>query len=88
MKINSTYKLREVAGEMIVVNQGNSMTNMVRIISLNDSARWLYEQLQGKEFFEKEVAALLVERYGIAEERAWEDACGWVASLRKGGVLE
>lgn len=42
MKINKNYKLRQVAGETIVVNQGKGGTDMTRIISLNDSARrWL-----------------------------------------------
>ena len=43
MKINSNYKLREVAGETIVVNQGTAGMDMTRIISLNVSARLLYE---------------------------------------------
>ena len=43
MKINSNYKLREVAGETIVVNQGTTGMDMTRIISLNASAKLLYE---------------------------------------------
>jgi len=34
MKINPNYKLRSIAGETIVVNQGISGTDMTRIISL------------------------------------------------------
>ena len=45
MKINSHYKLREVAGETIVVNQGTAGMDMTRIISLNASAKLLYESL-------------------------------------------
>ena len=45
MKINSHYKLREVAGETIVVNQGTTGMDMTRIISLNASAKLLYESL-------------------------------------------
>ena len=50
MKINTNYKLREVAGETIVVNQGKAGADMTRIISLNASAKLLYERLQGCEF--------------------------------------
>ena len=39
MKINTNYKLREVAGETIVVNQGKAGADMTRIISLNASAK-------------------------------------------------
>ena len=38
MKINSNYKIREVAGETIVVNQGTTGMDMTRIISLNTSS--------------------------------------------------
>ena len=37
MKIKSEYKLREVAGETIIVNQGTIGVDMTRIISLNSS---------------------------------------------------
>ena len=37
MKISSNYKIREIAGETIVVNQGTANVNMTRIISLNAS---------------------------------------------------
>ena len=43
MKINPNYKLRSIAGETIVVNQGTTGMDMTRIISLNVSARLLYE---------------------------------------------
>ena len=35
MKIKPNYKLREIAGENMVVNQGVANVNMTRIISLN-----------------------------------------------------
>ena len=88
MKISSKCKLREVAGEAIVVNQGEAVVNMARILSLNASARWLYGQLQGKEFSVEEAADLLVAQYGISRERALQDAGAWVDSLKQGGVLE
>ena len=43
MKINPNYKLREIADETIVVNQGATHVDMTRIISLNATARMLYE---------------------------------------------
>ena len=33
MRINPNYKIREIAGERIVVNQGTAHVNMTRIIS-------------------------------------------------------
>ena len=87
MKINAQYKLREIAGETIVVNQGTADVNLTRIISLNTSARLLYEQLQGKEFALADAAQVLVDTYGISAEQAEKDAAVWVDSLQKCGVI-
>ena len=88
MKINSNYKLRSIAGETIVVNQGTTGTDMTRIISLNASAKLLYEQLLDKEFTLEDAAKVLVNTYGISIEQALEDAEKWADALRKCGVIE
>lgn len=87
MKINSNYKLRSVAGETIVVNQGMTGTDMTRIISLNASAKLLYEQLLGKEFALEDAANVLEETYGIGHEQAMTDAGKWVEALCGCGVI-
>ena len=88
MKINSHYKLREVAGETIVVNQGTTGMDMTRIISLNTSAKLLYESLSEKVFTLEDAAAVLVSTYGISQEQALKDAQVWVEALQKCKVIE
>lgn len=88
MKINPNYKLREIAGETIVVNQGITEANLTRIISLNASAKRMWEQLVGKEFTLKEAAAVLTDTYGINQEQAVKDASVWVEALKKCNVLQ
>ena len=88
MKINSIYKIREIAGEAIVVNQGTANVNMTRIISLNASARLLYETLAGGEFTLEDAAKVLTDTYGISGEQALRDAAVWVESLQKLGIIE
>lgn len=88
MKINSNYKLRSVAGETIVVNQGTTGVDMTRIISLNASAKLLYEELQGKDFAVEDAARILEKTYGIGHEQAMTDAAKWVESLRGCKVIE
>ena len=88
MQINPNYKLREIAGETIVVNQGTAEVNMTRIISLNASARLLYETLANKEFTLEDAARILSETYGISTEVARKDAQVWVEALQKCGIIE
>ena len=87
MKINSNFKTREVAGETIVVNQGKADVDMTRIISLNASAKLLYETLAGKEFILEDAANVLSETYGISTEVALKDAQVWVEALQKCGII-
>ena len=88
MKINSNYKLREIAGETIIVNQGALGVDMTRIISLNSSAKLLYEQLADQEFTLEDVAKVLVDTYGIEADKALADAGKWVDALKNCKVIE
>lgn len=88
MKIKSNYKLREIAGETIVVNQGTANVNMTRILSLNASAKLLYEQLSGREFTAEDAARLLSDTYGIGEEEALLDGRKWMDALIENGIAE
>lgn len=88
MKINPNFKLRQIAGETIIINQGTANVDMTKIISLNESAAFMYEQLQGRDFTLADAAALLVDTYAIAPQQAEADAAAWIASLSQCGVIE
>lgn len=88
MKIKQQYKVREMAGEHVVIMQGKFGTDMTRIISLNESALYLWNEIYDKEFNTDIVANLLAEHYGIDDEVALRDATRWVDKLDECGLLE
>lgn len=88
MKIKEQYKVREMAGEHVVIMQGKLGSDLTRIISLNDSALYLWRALEGKEFSVERVAELLAEHYGINDEIAERDAARWTDKLAECGLLE
>lgn len=88
MKIKQQYKVREMAGEHVVIMQGKFGTDMTRIISLNESALYLWNAIYDKEFNTDIVANLLAEHYGIDDEVALRDAARWVDKLDECGLLE
>ena len=88
MRINRNFKIREVAGESIIVNQGKVGTDLTRIISLNSTAKFLYQKMEDREFEVEDAAQALIDEYGIEKELALKDAGKWVESLRGCGVLE
>lgn len=88
MKIKSMYKVRQVAGENLVVGQGRLNADMTKVISLNDTAVLLWNELAGKDFTCEDAADVLVAHYGIEKERALTDATKWVEKMKECDILE
>lgn len=88
MKIQPKYKVREVAGEYMVICQGKNMSDMTKVIYLNESAVKLWNALEGKDFNLDDAAQQLQEIYGIDDQRAREDAGKWIDNLVKANVIE
>jgi hypothetical protein len=89
MKIKSKYKVRDIAGEKVIILQGEKGTDMTQLVSLNSSAEWLYDQLRERGDFDlADVVALLVERYDIDPETATRDAQAWADRLTEFGIIE
>lgn len=82
MKINQAYKVREMAGEHVVIMQGRYGVDMTRVISLNETSLYLWESLQGREFEVEDVVRLLTDRYEVDPQTARRDAEAWVKKLK------
>lgn len=87
MKIDPKFKIIELGDESIIVNQGTANVDMTKIISLNKSARLLFEALADREFTVEDAAKVLLDTYEVSEEVALRDAGVWVESLKECGVL-
>lgn len=88
MKIKSEYKVRQIAGENVVIMQGEVGADMTQIITLNDSALLLWESLCGKEFTAEDAVAVLCENYDVAEDVAALDAKNWIERMQQCGLIE
>ena len=89
MKIREEFKVREMAGEHVIVMPGRGgAADMTRIVSLNPSSMYLWEKLRGREFTAADAALLLTERYEVDADTARKDAGRWIASLAECGIVE
>lgn len=88
MKLDAKYKVREMAGEHIIVMPGRYGADMTRVIALNSSSLYLWNVLQGKEFELVDVADLLVAEYDIDHETAMHDAEKWIEQLRANNIVK
>ena len=87
MRINDKMKLRNVAGENIILMQNADGTDMTRVVALNESALLLYNRLMGREFELGDVVHALVDEYEVSEADARKDAEAWVAEMKKNALV-
>lgn len=88
MKIKDGFVLREMCGENIVAAEGIENINFNKLISLNESAAYLWRELIGKEFTTEEMAELLIVRYGIDKELATTDSANLCEAWINAGIAE
>ena len=88
MKIKDGFVLREMCGENIVAAEGIENINFNKLISLNESAAYLWRELIGKEFTTEVMAELLIVRYGIDKELAMTDSANLCEAWINAGIAE
>lgn len=88
MKIIDGFRLRDVMGQATVIGEGVAQVNFNKLVTLNESAAYLWESVDGKEFDVETLASLLVERYGIDQELAVKDAETISSRWKEIGLVE
>ncbi len=83
MRINEKMKIRNVAGENIVIMPSDDAADMTKVVTLNESSLLLYNQLKGREFAFDDAVQLLLDNYDVDEATARKDAEAWLADMRK-----
>ena len=74
MRIIEGFRLRDVLGQATIVGEGVEQIDFNKLITLNDSAAYLWQSVEGKEFDVQTLANLLVDKYGIDQDTALTDA--------------
>ena len=74
MRIRKGFELREVCGEHIIVAYGLENIDFNKVISLNESAAYLWKNISDKEFTAETMADLLCQEYEVDAETAARDA--------------
>lgn len=88
MKIKEGFVLRKMCGENIVAGEGLQHINFNKLLSLNESAAYLWQELVGKEFTVEDMAKLLIARYGIDKQLAMTDSEKLMNTWAEVGVAE
>ena len=88
MKLRKGFALRQIGIDHVVVPEGIEVIDFNKLISLNGSAKYLWEALQDNEFTVQDVAKLLTDKYEVEEATALADAEKLIKKWQEIGLIE
>ena len=88
MKIKEGFILRTICGQSVVSAEGSANVDFSKLVSLNETAAYLFENLVGKEFDASVMADLLTESYEVDRETALADSEKLIEQWQGAGIVE
>lgn len=89
MTIKQGFKLRPLGDEFILIGEGVEQINFNKMITMNASAAYLWEQVSdGSAFDAQRLAALLTGEYNVSEAQALSDAKTTIEAWFSAGIIE
>lgn len=88
MKLKKGFSLRPLGNEYILLAEGAEIINFNKMLSLNESAAYLYRSLEDKDFTAETIQTLLLEEYEVSPEQAIKDAQVLMEKWQNAGIVE
>ncbi|MBR1410453.1 MAG: PqqD family protein [Prevotella sp.] len=89
MKQKKGFVLRQVCGENVIVGEGLGAVNFGKLLALNETAAWLWQQAQQMgEFTVEELAKALCNEYEVTPDEAKADVARIVDEWKSVDVVE
>lgn len=88
MRIKDGFELREVCGEKVILACGMNNIDFSKIISLNETAAYLWTVAVGDDFTEDMLVRALLDEYEVTEDVARRDVTNIVSKWKEIGLLE
>ena len=88
MKIKEGFVLRTICGQNVISGEGTANVNFSKLISLNETAAFLFRKVQGTEFTPESLADLLLEEYEVDRETALKDSEVLCGQWKEAGIAE
>jgi hypothetical protein len=87
MKTRKGYTLRSLGKEFILVADGFEAVDFSRMISLNETAAFLWKEVEDKDFDAEMLTTLLTDNYDIDRETAQNDVATMLKSWSEAGMI-
>lgn len=87
MKLSDGFGLRDICGDKVLVAEGRENIDYSKLINLNSTAAYLWENLQGKDFEIEDMVDLLTKEYEVNTTMAFEDCVQLVKQWVEAGLV-
>lgn len=88
MKRKEGFVLREVCGEKVIVGEGLGAVDFGKLVSINNTAAWIWEKAgELGEFDAEKLAEALCEEYEVEPERALNDVKALLGQWQELGII-
>ena len=87
MKTKKGFVLRTLGREYILAAEGLEAADANRLISVNESAAFLWKSVEDKEFDADTLINLLMEEYGITREVAEKDVASLLQTWKQVDII-
>lgn len=88
MKAKTGFHLRNICGENVVMAEGIENIDFSKIISMNESSAFLWQNITGKDFTADDMARLLCDEYEVDMTTALADAKTVAQQWIEAGIVE
>jgi hypothetical protein len=89
MRQKKGFVLRDICGEKAIVGEGVETVNFGKLISLNDTAAWLWEKAaELGDFTPEQLADEICKEYEVERSKALIDIQKIVATWKEIGLIE
>lgn len=88
MRIKKGFNLRSICGEHIIIAEGRENIDFSKIISLNESAAYLWQAVTDRDFTIDELTRLLTKEYEVDDKTAQNDVTTMIRQWIEVGIIE
>ena len=89
MRIKTGFVLRQVCGENVIVGEGLGAINFGKMLALNETAAWLWQQAVAMgDFTVDALAQKLCDEYEVSLDEAKSDITAILTEWQQVGVIE
>ena len=88
MRQKDGFVLRDVLGDKALIGEGADAINFGKLISLNDTAAWLWEKASELgDFTEEQLVDAILQEYDVDKAKAQADVTKLINTWKEMGVI-